>query len=51
MDDKYTHARERFHDAIRAMVTSPASIQARLVDAYTQIRSVTLDELDGDIEL
>jgi hypothetical protein len=51
LDEDYTHAREQFFDALRAMVSSTSDIQGRLVEAYQCIRTVTLDEFEGETEL
>ncbi|TCU13898.1 hypothetical protein [Rhizobium laguerreae] len=51
MDVKYPNARAHLFDAIRALSTSPDSIQARLIDASESLLTVTIDDFADDPEL
>ncbi|MDQ0323347.1 hypothetical protein QO002_005553 [Pararhizobium capsulatum DSM 1112] len=51
MDVKYPNARAHLFDAVRALSTSPDSIQVRLADATESLLAVTLDEFASDTEL
>lgn len=51
MDVKYPKARAHLFEAVRALSTSPDSIQTRLIDATESILAVTIDEFANDPEL
>jgi hypothetical protein len=51
MDVKYPKARARLFEAVRALSTSPDSIQTRVIDATESLLTVTIDEFASDPEL
>jgi hypothetical protein len=51
MDAKYPEARTHLFEAVRALSTSPESIQTRLIDATESLLAVMIDEFAGDAEL
>ena len=51
MDVKYPAARANLFEAVRALSTSPETIQVRLVDATESLLAVTIDEFADDAEL
>lgn len=51
MDVKYPRARAQLFEAVRALSTSPDSIQTRLIDATESLLTVTIDEFENDPEL
>lgn len=51
MDVKYPVARRHLFEAVKALSTSPGSIQDRLIDATESLLAVTIDEFATDPEL
>ena len=51
MDEKYPKARAHLFEAVRALSTSPHSIQTRLIEATESLLAITIDEFANDPEL
>ncbi|EJC75255.1 hypothetical protein [Rhizobium hidalgonense] len=51
MDVKYPKTRAHIFEAVRALSTSPDTIQTRLIDATKSLLAVTIEEFADDLEL
>jgi hypothetical protein len=51
MDVKYPKTRAHVFEAVRALSTSPETIQSRLIEATRSLLAVTIEEFAGDLEL